>query len=139
MRVIPRAGNLGVVSSHYVVVDEQEGGARVGDAGDAVGIDSGIADCVAGGGEGPEALAVIHSDIGYRAGIFRRIRGAESVGAWLALLEVYGEQGGREAGFDVIEEGELFHRLDCIDGGEGESKETIVVDVSLKLLADFLR
>ena len=61
---------------------------------------------------------------------------AKAVGAGLPLLEVDGEKGGREAGFDIVKKGELLGGLDGVDGGKGQAKETVVAGVLLELGAD---
>ena len=65
------------------------------------------------------------------------VDGAKAVGAWLALLKVDGEKGGRETGFDIVEKGELLGGLDSVDGGEGQAEEAVVTGVLLELGADF--
>ena len=64
------------------------------------------------------------------------VDGAEAVRAGLALLKVDGEKGGREAGFNVVEKGELLSGLDSVDGGEGQAKEAIVTGILLELGAN---
>lgn len=126
-----------VVCGYDGVVDEQQGGARVGDGVDAVAVDGAVAYGVARGSKGPKALGTVDGNVGDVAGVCAVVDGAKAVGARLALLQVDGEKRGREAGFDIVEKGELLGGLDCIDGGEGQAEEAVVTGVLLKLSANF--
>ena len=92
--VVFRASNAFVVRSHDGVVDEEERGARVCDRVEGVRVRVGVADRVAGRGEGPEALAAVDGDVLDVPRVRGVVDGAEAVGAWGALLEIDGEERG---------------------------------------------
>lgn len=136
--VVPRAINAPVVVRHDGVIDKEQRGSSISDSVKAVGVDVASTNGVAGASERPEALAVVDIDVGDVAGMCAVVDGTKAVGAGLAFLEVGGEERGREAGFDVVEEGQLLVWLNGIDGGEGETEEAVIAGVLLELVADFL-
>lgn len=121
------AGDLGVVGGDDVVGKEEEGGARVGDGGEAVGLGGGGADGIAAGREAPETLAVVHGGVGDGARVLAVVDVAEVVAARLALAQVGREERGVEAGLGVGEEGPLLVRLNGVDGAEGEPEEAVAL------------
>lgn len=123
--VVDRAVNLGVVSAHDVIRDQEEGSSRVGDGGDVSSGGGSTADGVAGGGEAPEPLGVVDGGVRDFTRVFGVVDIAEVVGSRRALLQVGGEERGVETGFGVGEEGLLLVGLDGVDGGEGETEEAI--------------
>lgn len=121
------ARDLGVVGGDDVVGQEEEGGARVGDGGEAVGSGGRRADGVAAGREAPEALAVVHGRVGDVARVLAVVDVAEVVATRLALAQIGREERGVEAGLGVGEEGPLLVRPDGVDGAEGEPEEAIAL------------
>lgn len=121
------AGDLGVVGGDDVVGQEEEGGARVGDGGEAVGLGGRRADGVPAGREAPEALAVVHGRVGDGARVLAVVDVAEVVAARLALAQVGREERGVEARLGVGEEGSLLVRLHGVDGAEGEPEEAVAL------------
>ncbi len=77
--------NLGVVCGDDDVREEEEGSSGVGNGLDGGGDGGAGADSVAGGGEAPEALAVVDGGVGDGAGVFGVVDVAEVVGARFSL------------------------------------------------------
>ena len=114
-----------VVGADNGVVDEEEGGSRVGDGLDGALDGFARADFVAGGGVAPEALAVVDGGVGDGAGVLGVVNVAEVVATWGTLLEVGGEERGVEEGLGIGKEGLLLVRGDGVDAGEPEAEETV--------------
>lgn len=113
--VVLRALDRRVVCLGDVVVDDHERGAGVGDGGvaDAVGLGLAV-DGEGVGGELPEAGALVDGDGGERAALdVGGVDGAELVGAVAAHVQVDAEDGFREAGLDIVEEGLGLVRAHC--------------------------
>lgn len=132
--VVGGAGDLLVVGGDNLVVQEEEGGAGVGNT-----LDGGAglrANLVAVGGEFPEALGVVDVGVGQGAGVLGAVNEAEVVGAGGIVLQGDGEQRGGQGGLHGVEEGGLGLGLDGVDGAEGQTQETVVVGVLGELGAD---
>ena len=130
-------GDLGVIGRDEVVGQEEEGGSRVGDGGEAVADRGSGADRVPARCEGPEALGVVHGRVGDVARVLARVDVAEVVASGGTLFQVCGEEWGVEAGLGVGEEGLCLVGLDGVDGAEGEAEKTVALVLS-EFRADFL-
>lgn len=134
----PRPRNLAPVRANDGVVDEHERGPRVrdGGAGVLVPLHGAIADGVALRGELPETLRRVDGDVVDLTVELRRVDAAELVGADSGVAQVSREDGLREAGLDVVEEGFLGGGLDGVDGAEAEANEAVGVDVLDEAVGD---
>ena len=130
--IVLGATDTTVVVGDHGVVDKEESGSSVGNgAGD--GTSRCAANAVSISVEGPETPAAVDVDVGDVAGVGRVIDSAEGVGSRPALLEIGGEQWRRQAGLNVVEEGQLLLGLDGVDGGKGQAEKAIVAGVLLEL------
>ncbi len=122
--------DLSVVGVDEVIWEEEKGGSRVGDGGDALADCGSRANGIPAASEAPEALGVVHGGVGDVAGVFARVNVAEVVAAGLTLLQVGGEEWGIKAGLGVGEEGLHLVGGDGIDGAEGETEEAVALVLS---------
>ena len=130
--VIGRTPHSAIVGVDDVIRKVQERCARIGDGVDGIG-DRSAPDGDAAGGEGPETLTAVHIDIGHRPRVFGIVDEAEIKGSRRAFLQVDGEQGRRQTGQDVGEEGFLRGWLDRVELVKGQAEQTVVVDILLEL------
>lgn len=124
------AGNLGVVCCYDVVGQEEERRSSVGNGRDTFGNGGAGADCVACASEAPESLRVVDGCVGDASGVGGVVDVAEVVAAWLALFEIGGEEWGAEESGGVVEKGLLLVWGYGVDGGEGETEESVALVLS---------
>ena len=130
--IILGATDTTVVVGDDAVVDKEKSGSSVGNgAGD--GTSRCGPDAVSINVEGPETIAGVDVDIGDVAGVGRVIDSAEGVGSRPSLLEIGGEQWRRQAGLDVVKEGQLLLGLDGVFGRKSQAEKAIVAGVLLEL------
>ena len=130
--VIGRTTHSAIVRVDDVVGKVQERRARIGDGVDGAG-DRSASNGDAAGGEGPEPLAAVDIDIGHRPRVFGIVDEAEIKGSRRAFLQIDGEQGRRQTGQNVGEEGFLRGWLDGVELVKGQAEQTVVVDILLEL------
>lgn len=130
-RVVDRAGDGGVVGVADVWVEDQEGGAGVGDADGGVEVVlEVVVDAEDGADEGPVARFGVDWERGQGAGVGGGRDGAEGEVAGAIFAEADAEGGVGEGGKEVVEEGLLWVRLDLgglvADGEERGRKRTAI-------------
>lgn len=128
--------DLGVVGSDNGLGKVKKGGAGVSNGG-VRGGDCGTGSySVTAGGELPETVGSVDIDVGDGTSVLGLVNVTEVVATCSTLLKVNGEERGGKRALDGVEEGGLGGRLNSVDGGEGKSKETIVVGIIEELAGD---
>lgn len=156
---VRRAADLGVVGVDDAVGEEEQRGARVGDAVDGARLEGARADGVAGRGPLPPAVGGRDGGVGDAAGVGGAVDVAEVVLArclgglvsgwgviWggcgvlltSVVLEVSSEQRGGQRALGVVEEGLLLVGRDGVQAAEGQAEQAVVVRVLGELGGDNL-